>query len=84
MVGGVWALKMERDGGAKRVNMMRLRAAVVLFGVVDIEDHLLPRRKLAQQGKTAFQLKLRPGREAIAVPNVEAAIVKNLNRTIGR
>ena len=84
MVGAVWHSKMERDRGAKRVNMMRLGAAVVLFGVVNIQDYLLPRRKLAQQRKTAFQLKLRPGRETIAVPNVEAAIVENLTRTIRR
>ncbi len=66
------------------MNMMRLRAAVVLLRVIKIQDYLLARREFAQQRKTTFQLKLHAGGESIAVPHVEARVVVSLGGTIRR
>ena len=75
-------LEMQRDRDSNRMNVIGLRAAIILFRIVEIQDYLLARRKFAQQRKSAFQLKFSTGREPVSVPDVEPGVVIDFNGSI--
>jgi hypothetical protein len=60
MVGKFLNSKMERERHARSMNMMRLRAAVVLLRVIEIQDYLLARRVRATKENDVATETVRP------------------------
>ena len=71
-------LKVNRQSNSNRVQVVWLRAAVVLFRVINIQDPLLPRRHETQQWQCSLQLDLNTRRQPVSIPDIETTVVIDL------